>query len=150
MHTPWQIHHLDFISQFTSDIRYVSRTENAAADALSRIGVNSLNDTSPVLGLGEMAKAQRDDTELHKLQSSPSSLVFKQVPLPQSDSTIICDTSTGVPRPFVPSKFRRAVFNSLHSLSHLGIRATQRLITARFIWPGINRDVRTWAKTCVH
>ena len=83
--------------------------------------MNSLNDTSIILDLGEMAKAQRDDPELHSLRSSSLSLVFKEVPLSLSDSTIVCDTSTGVPRPFVPSKFRHAVFNSLHSLSHPGI-----------------------------
>ena len=109
-HTPRQIHHLDYILQFTSDIRNASGTENAAADALSRIGVNSLNDTSPILDLGEMAIAQRDDTELQSLRSSTWSLVFKEVPLSLSDSTIICDTSTGVQCPFVPSKFSHAVF----------------------------------------
>ena len=34
------------------------------------------------------------------------------------------------------------MFNSLHNLSHPGIRATQKLITSRFVWPGINSDVR--------
>ena len=122
-HTPRQIRHLDYISQFTSDIRYVSGTQNAAADALSRIGLNSLSDTT-IVDLGEIAKAQMEDTELHNLRSSPSSLVLKNIPLSLSESTIVCDTSTGVPRPFVPTKFCRAVFNSLHSLSHPGIRAT--------------------------
>ena len=90
-----------------------------------------------------------EDTELHNLRSSPSSLVLKDIPLSLSESTIVCDTSTGVPRPFVPTKFRRAVFNSLHSLSHPGIRATQRLITTRYVWPGINVDVRNWTKACM-
>ena len=112
--------------------------------------MNSLNDTSTILDLGEIAKAQKEDPELHNMRSAPSSLIFKDIPLPLSDSTIVCDTSTGVPRPFVPSKFRRAVFDSLHSLSHPGIRATQRLITARYVWPGIHMDVRKWTKTCIH
>ena len=50
--------------------------------------------------------------------------------------------STGVPRPYVPQQFRKTVFDSLHSLSHPNIRATQRLITARYVWPNINQDVR--------
>ena len=76
-HTPRQIRHLDYISQFTSDIRYVSGTENAAADALSRIEMNSLNDTI-ILDLGEMAKAQRDDPELHSLRFFPYPLSSKK------------------------------------------------------------------------
>lgn len=56
--------------------------------------------------------------------------------------------STGNPRPFVPERFRRPIFNSLHELSHPGIRATQKLITARYVWPHINSDVRRWARAC--
>ena len=66
-----------------------------------------------------------------------------------SHGKIICDMSTGIPRPIVPSSYRRQVFDSLHSLSHPGIRATQRLITSRFVWPNINSDVRKWARSCI-
>ena len=34
-------------------------------------------------------------------------------------------------------------------LSHPGIRATQKLITARFVWLGINTHVRKWTKSCL-
>ena len=57
--------------------------------------------------------------------------------------------STGVQRPYVPESFRRAIFDSLHSLSHPGIRATQSLVTSRFVWPSINIDVRKWARSCL-
>ena len=66
------------------------------------------------------------------------------MPLPMSDSTIVCDVSTDVPRPYVPHTFRRAEFDSLHSLSHPGIQATQDSVTAQFKWPSINSDVRRW------
>ena len=42
----------------------------------------------------------------------------------------------------------RIVFNSLHGLSHPGIRATQKLVTALFVWPGINADIRPWTRAC--
>ena len=50
---------------------------------------------------------------------------------------------------FALTTFRRAVFDALHSLSHPGIRATQRLLTSRYVWPGINADVRKWARSCL-
>ena len=54
----------------------------------------------------------------------------------------LCDVSTGIQRPYVPPSFRRAIFHFLHSMSpYPGIRATQRLVTSRFVWPGINADV---------
>ncbi|PIK47816.1 hypothetical protein BSL78_15316 [Apostichopus japonicus] len=73
---------------------------------------------------------------------------FQEIPLPSSPGTIWCDMSTGSPRPFIPKVFRKDIFNSLHSMSHPGIRATRKLITDRFVWPNINKDVRSWAKSC--
>ena len=77
--------------------------------------------------------AVQQDPELPKLQSLPSSLILKVVPLPTSDTTIVCNTSMGVPHPFVPVKFHRTLFNSLYSLSHPGIPATQCLVTANVL-----------------
>ena len=148
-HTPRQVRHLDYISQFTSDIRHVKGEDNTAADALSRIGTIKEN-LSTTVDFNAIANAQHDDEELRQLKSSPSpsSLDLQPVPLPTSNSTIMCDVSTGVPRPFVPAKFRRVVFDALHSLSHPGIRATCRLLTARYVWPSINKDVTHWTRAC--
>jgi cleavage and polyadenylation specificity factor subunit 1 len=35
--SPRQFNHLDFISQFTTDIRHISSQDNIVADALSRV-----------------------------------------------------------------------------------------------------------------
>ena len=149
--SPRQARHMDYISQFTTDIRHVRGADNAVADALSWIRANALlKNTRPVIDFPAMAKAQQEDSQLTQLQSSPhSSLSLKAIPLVMTDSTILCDVSTGIPRPLVPSSWRRTVFDSLHSLSHPGIRATQRLLTARYVWPGINIDVRRWARSCL-
>ena len=47
-----------------------------------------------------MAAAQWEDPELLKVQSSSSSLTLEPIPLQMSDTSILCDTSTGAPRPF--------------------------------------------------
>ena len=97
-----------------------------------------------------MAKAQAEDPELRSLQASLSStLQFATIPQLTSPSSLICDTSTGVPRPFVPADFRRTLFEYLHSLSHPGTRATQRLIADRFVWPDMNAGVKTWVRSCL-
>ena len=127
-HSPHQARHLDFIAQFTSDIRHVKGNDNVPADALSRVEANAvLSDSPPVIDFRAMAAAQESDPDV--LQMRSSSLTLASMPLAVSDSTILCDTSTGVARPLVPVAFRRAVFESLHSLSHPGIRATQCLVT---------------------
>ncbi len=151
-HSPRQIRHFDLISQFTTDIRHIQGTHNSVADALSRIVVNAIHcdgGLNTVIDFRVMAEAQVNDPDLTKLQSD-SSLKLQRIPLALSDGGfIICDMSTGTPRPFVPECFRRPIFDSLHSLSHPGIRATQRMLTSRFVWPHINSDVRSWACTCL-
>ena len=151
-HSPRQARHLDYVAQFTSDIRHVKGTANAPADALSQIEMNALLDGSPpVVDFRAMAAAQATDQDILRLQASPSSssLKLEAVPLSMSDTTILCDTSTGVARPLVPKDYRRIVFESLHNLSHPSIRATQRLLTARYVWPSINADARKWTRTCL-
>ena len=100
-----------------------------------------------------MAYALQSDPEIRQIMDGtmprPSSAKLESIPLQSSDLTILCDVSTGVPQPLVPSALRRHVFDVLHSLAHPGIRATQRLIVARFIWPNIHIDVRNWARTCL-
>nr|VZI14961.1 unnamed protein product [Spirometra erinaceieuropaei] len=44
---------------------------------------------------------------------------------------------------------RRAVFQTLHGLAYPGIRAPQKLLAKRFVWPGINKDVKAWARSCL-
>ena len=150
-HSPRSSRHLDFISQFTTDIRHVCGSDNTVADTLSCIPISAVHlcDSVPVVDFQAMAAAQAEDPDIHKLRNN-SSLKLQRVPLAPSDGvTLLCDVSTGVQRPVVPYEFRRTVFNALHSLSHPGIRATQRLITQHFLWPEVNKDVRQWARSCL-
>ena len=47
------------------------------------------------------------------------------------DCSILCDVSTLYPRPFVPSCLRKAVFESLQSISHSGIHKFAKLIKSK-------------------
>lgn len=67
-YSPRQAQHLDFISQFTTDIRHVKRDRNLAADALSRAELNTVKgDQSSEIDFKEFAAAQREDPELLEL-----------------------------------------------------------------------------------
>ena len=142
-HSPRQARQLDCISQFTSNIRHVHGSDNVVADTLSRIETNALlSGQPPTVDFAAMSETQTTGPQIRALQSSPSStLVVEAIPLPNSSTPLYCDTSTGTQRPLVPLEWRRIVFDSLHSLSHPGIQATQKLITSRFVWPGINADI---------
>ena len=130
-HSPHQVCQLDFISQFTTDICHITGRGNPVADALSHVEINAaqLGTTPPTVDFQAMAKAQPTDTEL---QSNYSNLKFTKVSMPMCTTSLLCDLSMGTPRPYVPEQFCRIVFDSLHSLSHPGIRATQHLLTTCF------------------
>ena len=140
--------HLDFISQFTNDIRHVKGENNVVADTLSRAPVNVINNPDNILNFDSIADQQQCDPEVQSLLSSPKSLTIVTQMTP-SGKSLLCDSTGSVIRPIIPSSHRRAVFNKLHNLSHPSIRATQHLITKRFVWPGINKDIRTWTKHCI-
>jgi Integrase zinc binding domain/Integrase core domain len=56
--------------------------------------------------------------------------------------------STGTFRPLVPLPHRRQVFDHLHRPAHPGLRATRRIISSRYVWRGLVRDVMSWAREC--
>ncbi|VDK50117.1 unnamed protein product [Dibothriocephalus latus] len=58
---------------------------------------------------------------------------LQELPLTTGNGTILCDVSTASHHPFVPPSFRRTVFSSLHNLSHPGSRATDKLVSDRFV-----------------
>ena len=95
------------------------------------------------------AADQKDDSEIQAYLTTPTSLLFKEVPFGQQGITLLCDTSTGQARPVVPVSWRRKVFDLIHGLSHPSIRATRKLISSKFIWKGMNSQVGSWAKTCI-
>ena len=147
-YTPREVRHLQFISEFTTDIRYVPGVSNDAADALSRATISSVT-ANPTVTLADIAAAQADDAELRQLLVDGStSLQLSRQPCLTTSSELIVDTRTGSARPFVPAVLRRRVFDSLHRLSHPGIRSTQRLISERFVWPCMQRDIRQWTRAC--
>jgi hypothetical protein len=66
------------------------------------------------------------------------------------DETLVGDVSTGVFRLLVPIQHREAVFQSLHAIHHPGVRATRRLIAARFCWPQMAKAITQRARACLH
>ncbi|VDO03668.1 unnamed protein product [Rodentolepis nana] len=65
-HSPRETRHLDFIVQFTSDIRYIYGTSNVVADAMSRTELNPIVVPSLDLQiLGSEQKSVPDFMEIH-------------------------------------------------------------------------------------
>lgn len=143
--SPRQYRYFDYISQFTTDIRYIPGAENVVADTLSRV-----EEVTTTIDYRALAQSQESDPELQSLLEKGSSLKLKKITLVGSDIDLYCDVSTQPPRPYVTPELRNQVFDALHGLSHPGRTATVRLVTQRFVWPGIRKDCREWCRRCLH
>ena len=137
---------LSAIAEFGCTIQYVPGRTNPVADALSRIVIDSVH-----LGIdyNEMAAQQELDPETNAYRTAVTSLVWRDIPFSDSGRTLLCDISTGRPRPLVPATLRRKVFNIIHGLSHPSGRATAKLVANSFVWHGMRRDVRQMALHCM-
>ncbi len=40
-------------------------------------------------------------------------------------------------------------FEAIHNQSDQGAKATSKLLTARYVWPNVRKDVRQWCKVCM-
>nr|VZI09926.1 unnamed protein product [Spirometra erinaceieuropaei] len=144
--SPREIRHLDYISQFTSDVRHIDESRNEVADALSRPSIAHLQ-LSLGIDLTEMAAEQCRVGP--SCDEDVSGLQLQELPLTTGNGTILCDLSTPSHRPFVPPSLRRKAFSSLHNLSHPRSRATDKLVSYRFVWPGMHKDLKAWTRACI-
>ena len=44
--------------------------------------------------------------------------------------------------------FEKQGLCNLHGLCHAGANATAKLVSHRFVWPGVGKDCRAWTRAC--
>jgi hypothetical protein len=105
----------------------------------------AIADAQPVDFLA-MAAAQRSCPEVAEMMKSSTLQITTQA---VGDATLLGDISTGVFRPLVPIQHREAVFQLLYSIHPPRVRATRRLIAARFCWPQMAKAITLIARACL-
>ena len=120
--------------------------DNAVADALSRAAIKEIR-----LGIdyGRMAELQGRDPETTAYRKAITALKWEEIDVGSRQCRLLCNTSTGIPRPLVPTEMRKEVYDLVHGLSHPGTSASVRIMTSKFVWHGIAKDVRAWARGCI-
>ena len=142
-----QTRHLAFITEFTTDIRYVKGETNFVADSLSWPTVSAI-EYDVAINYKNLSENQASDKEFIRLRhSTTSNMKFRL--LKTFDNVLVwCNISRGRSRPYVTEKFRIKVFNSLHGLGHPSDRAMKPLINSRFVWHKRNSDIANWCRYC--
>ncbi|XP_066970144.1 protein NYNRIN-like [Macrobrachium rosenbergii] len=97
----------------------------------------------------DLAREQAADPETPAYRTAITSLKWRDVPLAPRGPNLLCDVSTGQPCPLVPSSCRRQVFDFIHRLSHSSGRTAAKLLSEKFVWHGVQKDTRTWARQCL-
>jgi len=145
--SPRQLNHLDFIGQYTTDIRHISGKDNIVADWLSRI--ESVASCDPI-NYTNLATSQKNDVELKTLlDSNDSTLQLKLVNMPNVPEAVMCDVSTKHVRPYITKDFRQQIFDSVHNLAHPSKKSTIKQISERFVWLNMKKDIAEMVKTCI-
>ena len=139
--TDRQQRHWSVILEYVADVAYLRGVENVVADCLSR-PIQAI--TADPLDLSAIAEKQGEDQEVIDYLDR-----LKLYPQPDG-KTLLCDTSTPNPRPFLPVVCRRPIFDKFHNLSHPGVKATLKLLTQRYFWPDMQREIRSWVRECQH
>ena len=115
------------------------------ADALSRAAISAI---SGGIDFSALAAAQlADPVDMAACRTAIPRLQLKDIPFGPNNTTR--DVSLGRPHPLVPVSFYRRIFDTLHGLSHPGIRATRKLVAHKYVWHGLGRQVGEWAKSCI-
>ncbi|GFS10956.1 Pol polyprotein [Elysia marginata] len=146
---PWtarQQRHLAHISEFSTYIRHTSGKANVVADCLSRATINNV-----VLGIDykAMAEAQEHDEEIQALKTAITGLNLQSVQISNDGPKLLCDVSTGNHGPIVPKAFQRQVFETIHNLAHPGRKSTVKLVTQKFVWRGLKKQITQWTLECL-
>jgi hypothetical protein len=114
--------------------------DNVVADALSR--VESVT-TSP--SHNALAASQDNDDELRTLLASNTTLQLEKQQSPGTTVSIYCDASGGN----LGLTFQLVYGSKCSRPSTIcRTKATARLVAQHFMWPGIEKNCRTWARAC--
>ena len=131
----------------TTDVIHIAGKDNSVADALSHIPVH-IGPAQVGVDCTAMANPQQNNEEMKAYHTAITGLVLEDVKFRPTNSTLLCDISSGLSRPIVPSSWCRKVYEVVPNLSHSSIQVMHTLITKKFMWHVINKQVGVWAKVC--
>ena len=137
---------INFLQQFNIVFRHIRGEDNVMADFLSRqqeheiIGAASI---PAAITLDELVRLQAADNDIQEFKEDQRHSL--QI---VSRNRLFFDVSTGKSRLLLPGQLRKQEIARLHNLSHPGRKPSIKLVTDRYIWPNMKRDVADFVRNC--
>ncbi len=101
---------------------------------------------STTVDYAKMAELQANCTECTQMCNSTVLFVVTR----KIGNILLCgDISNNVFRPLVPVSMRPEVISAVHNVAHPGVEATVRLVSAKFCWPKMAKQIRLLAQQCI-
>ena len=101
--------------------------------------VSELNNVVLGIDYAAMAITQAQDADCRASRTAITGLTTVPFPIQGSEQQILCDISTGQPRPLVPLVFQRQVRDTIHGLAHPGQKSTVKLVAQNFLWQAFKK-----------
>ena len=149
------------IEEFGITIKYIKGEKNTVADALSRLDYTptkgDISDTVEYvfamtqsdadlfpLDMRHIAAEQDEDNELKKRMTNKRSK-RKYTKRPVNDADVILENG----KVFIPQSLRERMLDWYHIyLVHPGTKRMKSTIKSTMTWPGLNKDVKRYCRTC--
>ena len=153
-HSPRQSRQLSYLSEFNCDITHIPGSRNGAADCLSRLVVHHIFEQENLdITLQDIANAQKaciaQQPDIFQFPHN-STILLQEIELHTKvgPCKLFVDTSQASYRILIPPQYENAIIDHYHKLNHLGSRASQRFIAARFVFRDMNRKIKDRVKAC--
>ncbi|VUZ40635.1 unnamed protein product [Hymenolepis diminuta] len=114
-YSPREIRHLDYVLQFTDNIKHFKGYDNIGANCLSRTNVAAV---TKAVDFHSFSEAQKTDSELQEFRNRLTTLQLKDIPLHTTTGLITYGVSTGLPRHLLCQELSDAWFSNLFTTSH--------------------------------
>ena len=138
-----------YLNQYNIEVQHIKGVENNIADMLSR-NVCSITETRHTAVVtaslrDELIMAQQNCPETKQFADNTANHSIQL----QLVSGLYCQEIKGRYRPYVPAILRKKIMAQLHDLSHFGVVKTTNLISERFLWQGMKKDIKKYVQCCI-
>ena len=137
-----QYRHFAEISEMTTDLQHISGKNNVVADALSRV----FTITNQPINWSTFAADQGTDPNIPLFATAITGLKIDHVMV--AGHSIVCDISSGLPRPLVPATWVQTIF-VLYTTFLTQESRHSCIVLRHFVWHNTKKDISHLARACL-